>query len=195
MIDWFRSYTFLVYQFSRPSIPQIRLFMEMVGSRATCSSIAREATLIFIVVASTTVNQPNAIPRPREVDCHVDAPPRTYLSLPPPRVRIVQVPSLGVLTPLSLNNLRYHKVSASSRRILRVQTNLSMTSTTLFSNKTPKKLRKYSFNLRKVSTTLNLKQIHFKKTHAEEITPIGRSSPQRRGTKYKNWKTTLKRKT
>lgn len=72
----------------------------MTESRATRSATAYEASLASAVVASTDVNHPNATPPLGERSFDVNVHPRINLIPHPPRARTIQVPQLGVSSPL-----------------------------------------------------------------------------------------------
>lgn len=76
--------------------------MEMVGSRATRSSIVHKFVMVDSVVASATVNRPNNTPLLGKVNFDIDVPPRPNLILLPPRTGNAQAPPLRVLTSLPI---------------------------------------------------------------------------------------------
>lgn len=105
MIDRSESYSFRNYQFfqafNAPCFLLLRS-MEMAGPRATCSTTVGEAALVVVVVALMIVSRLNTtLPPPhREINYDVHDLPRSYLILPPPRVRTTQVSPFVVPTPL-----------------------------------------------------------------------------------------------
>lgn len=78
----------------------------MSGSEATCSTTAHEVVVAAAGATQTNVNQQNMNHLPHgETSLDIEVPLHSNLIHPPPGIRIVQAPQLGVPTPRHVEGL------------------------------------------------------------------------------------------